>query len=333
MYAARSIARAPRTTLILLSAGMAACGGGGGGGVAATPAALVSIDEDNAETIAREVLSVGVDSADLGVSTGGSGILAADGGASALAVHLAGRRTIQAAGQVQASAIGDAESEFDCLVSGTLSLSEDLDDPDTLQSGDEVTAVFDACDDGEGAVYDGQLRIEVQSFTGDLFEGLYRLDSRFVMTDLAITKNGITETGNGTLNVDMDLRIAGLETYDIESTLFTLTSGATTWIVRDLVSFFEDDYRDEEWRVTLDESGSLESSSFAGRVDYGTTTPFVSVDGGYPRAGVLRIDGANGTSVLVTVLDEEELQLEIDRNGDEVVDETLLLNWEDIPGW
>jgi hypothetical protein len=330
MHPARPIAHASRTTLILLSAGMAACGGGGGS-VAATPAALVSIDEDNAETIAREVLSVGVDSADLGVSNGSSGILAADGGASALAVHLAGRRTIQAAGQVQASAID--ESEVDCVVSGTLSLSEDLDDPDTLQSGDEITAVFDACDDGEGAVYDGQLRIEVQSFTGDLFEGLYRLDSRFVMTDLAITKNGITETGNGTLNVDMDLLTAGLESYDITSTLFTLTSGASTWLVRDLVSFFEDDYRDEEWHVTLDESGSLESSSFAGRVDYGTTTPFESVDGGYPQTGVLRIDGANGSSVVVTVLDEEELQLDIDRDGNEVVDETLVLEWDEIPGW
>lgn len=99
MYPARSIPWAARTILVALSAGMSACGGGGGGGGgAAAPADLVNIDAGNADTIVREVLSVGAGSGDFGMAAGGSGILAADGGSNALALKMAARRTIQAVG-------------------------------------------------------------------------------------------------------------------------------------------------------------------------------------------------------------------------------------------
>jgi hypothetical protein len=47
----------------------------------------------------------------------------------------------------------------------------------------------------------------------------------------------------------------------------------------------------------------------------------------------VRIDGANGTSVVGTALDEEDLQLAIDWTGDTVVDETRLMEWNTVPGW
>ncbi len=337
MYAAQSMVCASRTTLVLLmSAGMAACGGGGGGGVAAAPAALVNIDAGNAEAIVREVLAVGFDSGDMGMAAGGGGILAADGGSNALAVKLAERRTIQAAGQdtgrAQPSANYGPDRES-CLVSGSLTLSASLASTETLRSGDQITAIFEACNDGDGAVYSGQLRIDVQSFTGDLFADLYRLGGRFTLTNLAITEDGTTETGNGTLNVDMNLLTPGLESYGITTSRFSLRSGSTSRTVYDVVSSVDDDYRGDEWLMTLSESGSMESSSFTGRIDYGTITPFRSVDGDYPATGVLRIDGANGSSILVTALNEESLQLAIDWNGDTAVDETRLMDWSTVPGW
>jgi hypothetical protein len=339
MHTHRSTACVSRISLILLSAGMAACGGGGGGGIAAVPADLVSIDAGNAETITREVLSASFGSSDLGTVAGGD-ILGADGGPSALAVHLAGRRTIQAAGQAVSQAAGQVQPSAnygpereDCLVSGTITLSASLASTDTLGRGDQITAVFANCNDGDGAVYNGRLRIDVQGFTGDLFADRYQLDSRFTMTNLAITEDGLTETGNGTLNVNMNLLTAGLESYAISATRFELASGNTSWVFHDLVSSIDDDYRSGTWLTTVSESGSLESSSFGGRVDYGTTTPFQSVDGSYPRVGVVRIDGANGTSVVVTALDEEDLQLAIDWTGDTVVDETRLMEWNTVPGW
>lgn len=332
MHTARLMACASRTTLVLLSAGMAACGGGGGGVSAAAPATLVSIDANNAETIVREVLAAGFDSGEMGMAAGGGGILAADGGSNALAVSMAERRTIQAAGQAQPSANYGPDRE-DCLVSGSLTLSASLASTETLQRGDRITAVFAACNDGDGAVYNGQLRIDVQTFTGDLFADLYQLEGSFIMTNLAITEGGRTETANGTLNVNMNLLTPDLELYSITSTRFTLNSGSTSWIFHDVVSTVEDDYRGDAWLTTLSESGSLESSGFEGRVDYGTITPFRSVDGDYPATGVLRIDGANGSSILVTALNEERLQLAIDWNGDTAVDETRLMDWSTVPGW
>lgn len=337
MYPDRLVSVPGRVALVLMAAGISACGGGGGGGgVAATPAELAIIDAGNADSIAREVLSAGFDSGDVGTAAGGSGILATDGGSNALAVHMAERRMIQAAGlttgQAQPSASYGPEREI-CLVSGAITLSATLASTETLRRGDQITAVFEACDDGDGAVYNGRLRIDVQSFTGDLFADLYQLDSRFTMTNLAITEDGRTQTANGTLNVNMNLLTPNLESYSATSTRFTVNSGSTSWIFHDVVSTVDDDYRGDAWLTTFSESGSLESSSFEGRVDYGTTTPFQSVDGGYPATGVLRIGGANGSSIVVTTLNDEQLQLAIDWNGDTVVDETRLMDWSTVPGW
>ena len=334
MHPDRLISSARRVALVFVTTGIGACGGGGGGGSSAAPADLAVIDAGNAESIVREVLSAGFDSSEV---AGGGEILAANGGSSALVVHMAGRRTIQAAGQavsgqVQPSANYGPDRE-DCLVSGTNTFSASLASLDTLTPGDHFTAVYEACDDGDGTVYNGQLRIDVRSFTGDLFADLYRLDGRFTFTNLAITEDGITETSNGTLNVDMNLLTPELESDIITLTRFALSSGNTDWTFHDVVSNVEDDHRGNAWLTTLSESGSLASANFEGRIDYGTLTPFQSVDGDYPTTGVLRIDGANGASVVATALNEENLQLAIDWNGDSVVDETRLMAWSTVPGW
>jgi hypothetical protein len=305
-----------------------------------SPADLTNIDTGNADTIVREVLGAGFDSSDFGMAATGGGILSADGGSNALAVRMAARRTIQAVGESTGLAEGRAQPSAsygpereNCLASGAITLSANLASTETLRAGDQITAVFEHCNDGDGAVYNGRMRIDVLGFAGDLFGDLYQLNSRFTLTDLAITEDGITDTGNGTLNVNMNLLTPDLELYSISTSRFTLESGNHSWIFHDVVSTVEDDYRGASWRTTLSESGSLESSSFEGRVDYGTLTPFQSVDGNPPATGVLRIDGANGTSIVVTALNTEELQLTIDSNGDTVVDETRLMGWDTVPGW
>lgn len=339
MYRDRFTVVAGRMALGLMAAGISACGGGGGGGGTAAPADLATLDSGNADTIVREVLGAGFDSTDFGTVVSGGGILSADGGSNALAVRMAARRTIQAVGdRSQADGIVQPSASYgpersDCLVSGSITLSANLASTETLTSGDQITAVFNSCNDGDGAVFNGRMRIDVQAFSGDLFGDLYQLNSRFTLTDLAITENGVTDTGDGTLNVNMNLLTPGLELYSITTSRFTLASGATSWIFSDMVTTFEDDYRDSGWLSTFSESGSLESSNFEGRVDYGTLTPFQSVDGNPPAAGVLRIGGANGSSIVVTALNEANLQLAIDWNGDTVVDETRLMDWETVPGW
>ena len=329
MYAAnRWISSGCRTALILMTAGMTACGGGGGGGGAA-PAALAVIDTGNAETIASEVLVVGFDVSDVGMAAGGGGILATDGGSNALAVNMAGRRTIQAAGQAQPSASYGPEQD-ECLINGTLTLSGDLANTDTLTRNDRITAVFAACDDGDGAIYNGRMRFDILSFSGDLYADQYQLKSDITLTNLAITENERTVTANGNMTLDLNLMTLGLDSYLMGSPRLEVNSGNSSWVLHDMVVSIDDDYRGAEWLTITSASGSLESSNFEGRVDFGTPTDFVASDENYPHTGVLRIDGANGSSILVTVIDEESLQLAIDVNGDGTVDETRLMDWTEV---
>lgn len=338
MYRYRFTVVAGRMALGLMAAGISACGGGGGGGTAA-PADLASLDSGNADTIVREVLGGGFGASGFGTTTGGA-ILSANGGSNALAVGMAARRTIQAVGDTGSQAGGTVQpsasygpERSDCLVSGTVTLSATLASTETLQRGDQITAVFNSCNDGDGAVLNGRLRIDVHDFSGDLDSDLYRLDSRFTLTNLAVTENGISETGDGALDIDLNFLTPGRELYDISTSRFTVTSGSRSRIFRDMVTSAEDDYRGGGWLSTFSESGSLESWNFEGRIDYGTLSPFQSVDGNPPGTGVLRIDGANGTSILVTALNEAELQLAIDWDGDTLVDETRLMDLDTVPGW
>lgn len=334
MYTDRLIAVAGPVAFVLMTAGISACGGGGGS--TAAPAELATMDAGNADTIVRAVLGTGFD---FGTAAGGT-ILAADGGPNALAVRMAARRTIQAVSGATAEAAATVQpsasygpERANCQVSGAITLSATLASTETLRRGDQITAVFESCNDGDGVVYNGRIRIDVQGFFGDLLTERYQLDSRFTLTNLAITENGTTNTGNGTLNVNLNLLTADLELYGISSTRFTFNSGNNSWIFHDVVSTVEDDFRNGGWQTTFSESGSLESSSFGGRVDYGTLTPFHSVNGNPPAAGVVRIGGANGSSIVVTTLNEENLQLTIDWNGDTFVDETRPMAWGTIPGW
>jgi hypothetical protein len=132
------------------------------------------------------------------------------------------------------------------------------------------------------------------------------------------------------MNVTENLLTPLLELYSATSTRLNLRSGNFSWTGRNLTQSIDEDHRGNEWLTTSTGSGSLESSSFDGRVDYGTITPLLSIDGDYPASGVVRIDGLNGSSIVVTALNEETLQLAIDINGDTVVDETRLLDWSEV---
>jgi len=81
---------------------------------------------------------------------------------------------------------------------------------------------------------------------------------------------------------------------------------------------------------TLDVHGSLTSSDFAGTVTFVTTALLQGMGDDYAFTGQLKITGANGATIKVTALDSMFLRLEIDSNGDGVVDATVDLTWEDL---
>ncbi len=316
--------------LACLALVVGACGGGGGGGgSAAPPAAPAVIDAGNAATIAREVLDAGLGAGSFGAAVGGGGILAADGGPGAQAAGAARqRRTIQ---QVRPSVVMPAET-FDCLVTGTVRLSGSVASADTLTAGDRISADFSACDDAEGTVLDGGLRIDVTAFSGDIFSDLYRLGARVTVTALTIDQDGEAVTGSGAFDLDLDRTVPLRSDQTVSGARLETRSGDEAWVLRDFAVTVLEDATGIQPQARYSGTGTLEGAGFEGAVDFVTVVPLLATGDAYPADGEVLITGADGATIRATVLDDQAIQLAIDLDGNGVVDETQQLPWSTIGG-
>ena len=329
----RSAGRSLATFAILV--GLGACGGGGGAGDGGRrPDSPAVIDAGNAATITREVVSVGLDAGAFGGVVGGGGILSADGGSNALAQSLAQslvrhRATIQ---QVQPAASVGPET-FDCLVSGTVRLSGSLNSEFTLTPGDRISIAFSHCDDADGAVYDGRMRLAVASFSGDILNNVYALGAAVTFTDLAITAGGGTLIGDGTLDIDLDLTVPLISATAESGSLFGFRRGSDAWILRDFALSTVEDATGASLLTRISGTGTLEGSRFEGAVNFVTLSPLVATGDDYPATGEVLITGANSATIRATVQTAQTVQLAIDLNGDGLVDDTQQVPWSSLGGF
>lgn len=79
---------------------------------------------------------------------------------------------------------------------------------------------------------------------------------------------------------------------------------------------------------TLASSGTLDSSDLGGAVDFSTPVSFEGFDNNFPSAGSLLVEGDGGTSARLTALDEVNVRIELDTDGDGAVDETIDTTWQ-----
>ena len=76
--------------------------------------------------------------------------------------------------------------------------------------------------------------------------------------------------------------------------------------------------------------GTLTSSVFSGSVTFDTTTLLQGVDGSYAYLGQVLITGANGGTIKIVVLDATFVRLEVDVNGDGILEATIDETWDDL---
>ena len=80
----------------------------------------------------------------------------------------------------------------------------------------------------------------------------------------------------------------------------------------------------------LEVDGYLMSSAFSGEVRYQTLEPFGLDAAGVATAGQIRITGADNATISITILGEQNAQLDIDTDGDGVVDEVVMVSWTEL---
>lgn len=310
---------------MLLAAGIAttiATGGGDSGGIIPPPPdnPTVPITAANGHDVASAVIvALGV-SFDIGDVTGVPVTPQAVGETPAIA------------GLIGKPFSGNAEKLENCANAGTVDVTAVLANPNTLTVGDQITAIYDNCDDNEGYVISGEVDLTVAAVQGDINTDVFLLGFDVVLSDVAITEGTETVTANGDFTLTLDslnfpviaLSLAGSELqFGAAGEVITLT---------DFDHFLEVDagvFPDTKLAEIL---GRLDSQTLGGTVDYETIVPLQAIGDDDPYTGELLITGADDSTVRVVIIDSANVTLEIDANGDGVVDEYVDTTWAALNG-
>jgi hypothetical protein len=296
---------------------------------------MVAITADNAQEVSSVVLQSVDATFQLGSATGGQvtpASAAPTAGASALRHVLPRLSRARSHGlDVQPLAAFGPET-LDCDVSGSVTLSGNLADPETLSAGDRITASFNDCRDEEPFLLDGQLEIVVRTVQGDFLTDAYLLTLDLTLTNLNVTDGTENFTGDGDVTLTLDSLDFPVTLSRLAGTLLELGSGQDVYTLTDFNHSLQDDATNVPEEFTAEAFGSVASDLLGGMVDYETVTPVLASGDDDPGTGEILVTGADGTTVNIVIVDSANVSLEIDVDGDGTPDETQDTDWSTLNG-
>ena len=314
---------------------LSACGGGSGGFVEAPPGGGTNemvVSTANSKPAARAAYGSTTSNVDNGGMAGGGGIAStAPGGLQKFQFertlqHLAGRAALQ---------LEFGPLMQPCLQSGSMTVSGDLVTGLPYSVGDTINIDATDCDDGLGEVINGRMEITIAAFSGDiLFGPTYNIGMNVSLIDFEVATATDTKLSNGDSAITVDTTGTPLVVMSISGTSLTTVSNASTDIVSNFqtTQTVDTSVAVESAPYTLTSSGTIDSTQLGGVMVYSTPVTFQGAGSGYPFAGEMLISGANGATIRLIALTETTVRIEVDADGDGVVDVdgTEDTTWEDI---
>ncbi len=311
---------------------LAACGGSDGDSSQQQQGSKVAITSANQSQVVRASVNAGLSVSLAQGSVGGvtpAGITDrahALGGVlqRAMSAARASRKGIASASVHPAATISDTEP---CGVSGTVTIVlDDRDNNQALSNGDAVSATFAQCKDSATTTINGAIAIALTSTPTDT-----QFSASANFQSVVVIDNDVTSTISGTVAVaENDMPTVTETTLSVGNGGLTASTASTGY--DDAVSFAAgfvirtDETSAGDVSVSL--SGTMTAQSVGGSITISTPQPMVEGSGDpYPRSGQVIITGASGSSVRATVLDDTQVRLELDANGDGSYESTSIVAW------
>ena len=270
---------------------------------------MAKIDALNAEPIAGRAAGAVFASESFGVLVGGR---------SGLPVGNAGSGTSKTGSSPRGGIIGHLASApmldttATCAIAGSVTITGEVADPTTLSGGDNIVLQFFECDEGEGQVLNGIVDLYVNSFSGELLQGLFHLNGQVIFDSLEIAEGQEVTSFNGDAELDLDTTMPPITTNTVSGTSLSVGDSMDSVTLALFHSDFTHDAGVAPEAYTAEASGALSGTLIAGEVNYSTLVPFMGFAGEYPFAGELLVTGAEGTSVTLVALDSVNVRLQID---------------------
>ncbi|MGI9234150.1 MAG: hypothetical protein ACR2RD_11010 [Woeseiaceae bacterium] len=314
---------------ILCAMLVVACSGGDGGPVPPEqmPSSMAKIDAISAAPITSGVIDAVFASGTFGDVIGGGG----SGG-------LVSKTENGSAKVVDSQSLGligylnnvaEQETTTACAASGSSTVSGQVADPTTLSADDRISLVFLNCDDGAGQVLNGAYEVVINSFSGDLLQGLVNINGTVTFDRFEVTELQDTISLTGSAQLDLDTSVPLTTSISVFGDSLSISDNSDAVILTQFQTDVAHDAGVAPKAYTSAASGMMSSGLFEGAVRYSTPVPFMGFAGEYPFTGELLLIGADDASVRVLVLDSVNLRLEIDPgDGSSIVSEVT--TWEEV---
>lgn len=327
---------------ILMAGLLAACGGGGGGGDDDAPPVLngVSITTANAEFVSAEILN-SVDVVE-GISSGttfitGVSITANSDGFDFrdFVVEQLDKFSVVRQQQLSSGVVGiviPATTES-CSGGGSVTVSGNVADPmlDTLSAGDTLSLDFSDCNEA-GIVISGGLDLIINSTVSTFFDGTppFDIDISIVISGLSVTDAGSTFFGDGDMRLALTEDVSGNYGATLSGNSVTVSEGGLTETLSGYNYVLTGN--DSSGDYSIDIEGTVESTALGGSVTFVTVQSFAGNDftgTGDPTQGVLLMtsDFDGSQARLTAEPDGINVMIEVDADGDDVFEDTVMTTW------
>ncbi len=315
---------------------LAACGGGGGSTSIGVPTAGVSITTSNARPVSAAVLdsvdTVEGSTAGVGILTGVSAVSTANDFNYPDFVVSQLNKLLSQELLVGGGITGVAISETYSCTSGSFTVTGNIADVNTLTAGDTLTISFSNCSDS-GVVINGSMSMTFTQVSAG-FDGFppFTLGINVVLNNFSVNDGGYVATANGDMSMLLSVDASGNESMQLSGSSLSSSAGGEAELLTNYA--YEMQYSSSgAYSVSL--QGTLASTKIDGSVSYTTITPFTGNDfvgSGNPTAGELHITtSADGSQAwLIAQPDGVNVQIDIDTDGDGIVDDTVMTTWTEL---
>jgi hypothetical protein len=234
----------------------------------------------------------------------------------------------------QSAVIMDVSTNVIACDTGEASVTwDDADNNLVISTGDTFDVEFDECflADIEATLF-GSMSLTNLVVTGDPFSQIapWGLASTIGFHGLGV----FYSEGFAAFNGDLDLDLTSEDNVVVDLSVGTASLSLSITVSFSLDKILSDYVLTETLDMNaltqvVNASGNFASESLEGAVNFETLENFVIMADDNPSAGQLFISD-NSSSVLVTVLDNINVQLEIDVDLDDTIDRTIVVAWTEL---
>lgn len=314
-------------------AALAACGGGGGDSSSNPAGNKVTITSANQDQVVRASVNAGLSVSMAQGRAGGASPAGVADRAHALGAVLeramtAAQGSRKGIASVAVHPSASASNTEPCSVGGTLTVTvDDHDGNNALSAGDVISVSFAQCKDSATSSMNGAISI---TLTGTPTATQFAANASF--QNVVVVEDGVTSTIAGDVTVaENDTTLDTVTTLNVGSGGLTASTASSGY--NDSVSFasgfvIRTDEATSGASTSVSLSGTMSAQSLGGSITISTPQALVQLStDNYPSAGQVIVTGATGSAVRATVLDNAQVRVELDANGDGTYESTATVAW------